>query len=314
MSSTASSPRSPLGMRLDHHDRGLGGAAPPAGQHRELDHARPAPRHHALGDVPAPSVTSARSPTASRRTVAAWRPSGPARTIGRRPGRRGRPGRPAVWCAPGPAHLPAPSGLALPRSVLPRLPCRSLTRLPGQRPLNASRSREKNPCWPGANRPGGDSSPRSLASSLISASWSGSSLDGVSTVTWMSRSPRPEEFRCRALAVQRDRLAGLGARADVQVGRAVQGLHLQGRPERRGHHRDRHRAVQVVTLALEDRVRPLHDLEEQVPGGPAARTGLALPGQLDVRPVLDPGRDAHLDGAAGPDPAVARRTPGTAGG
>ena len=53
------------------------------------------------------------------------------------------------------------------------------------------------------------------------------------------------------------------------------------------HHRDRQRAVQVVALPLEDRVRPLHHLEEQVPGGAAARAGLALARQLDARAVLD---------------------------
>src|SRR5581483_11257172 len=65
-----------------------------------------------------------------------------------------------------------------------------------QRPLNASRNREKKPCWPGANLPGADSSPRSLDSSRSSLSCSVSSLVGVSTVTWMTRSPRPFPFRC----------------------------------------------------------------------------------------------------------------------
>jgi len=65
--------------------------------------------------------------------------------------------------------------------------------------------------------------------------------------------------------------------------RAVQRLHRHGRAEGRRHHRDRQRAVQVVALALEDRVRALHHLEEQVTGGAAARACLALAGQLDVR-------------------------------
>src|ERR1039457_7089140 len=63
--------------------------------------------------------------------------------------------------------------------------------------------------------------------------------------------------------------------------------------------------MQVVALPLEDFVRALHDLEEQVTRRPAARADFALAGQLDVRAVLDPGRDPHLDGAPGPHPAVA---------
>ena len=63
--------------------------------------------------------------------------------------------------------------------------------------------------------------------------------------------------------------------------------------------------MQVVTLTLEDRVRALHDLEEQVAGRPSARADLALAGQLDVRAVLDTGRDPYLDRPPGPHPAVA---------
>src|SRR6202034_3596919 len=55
---------------------------------------------------------------------------------------------------------------------------------------------------------------------------------------------------------------------------------------------------------LEDRVRALHDLQEQVTGRSAARADLALAGQLDMRAVLDAGRDPYLDRAPGPDPAI----------
>jgi hypothetical protein len=108
-----------------------------------------------------------------------------------------------------------------------------------------------------------------------------------------------------AVVVERDDLAGLGAGADVDVGRPVQALHVEGGPEGGRYHGDRDRAVQVVALALEDRVRPLGDLQEQVAGRAAARADLALPGQLDVGAVLDAGRDADLDRAPGADPAVA---------
>src|SRR5690606_39740934 len=56
---------------------------------------------------------------------------------------------------------------------------------------------------------------------------------------------------------------------------------------------------------LEDRVRALDDLQEQVAGRAAAGADLALAGELDVRAVLDTGRDPHLDHAAGAHPAVA---------
>ncbi len=104
--------------------------------------------------------------------------------------------------------------------------------------------------------------------------------------------------------VQRDDLAGLGSRADVQFPGPVQRLHAQGGAEGGRAHRDRHRAVQVVALALEDRVRPLHDLQEQVTRRAAARPDLALASKLDVRAVLHPRGDADLDGAPGADPAI----------
>src|SRR5512146_1887088 len=105
--------------------------------------------------------------------------------------------------------------------------------------------------------------------------------------------------------VQRDDLARLRAGADVHVVRAVERLHGDGGAERRRHHRDRQRAVQVVALPFEYRVRALHDLEEQVAGRSAAGPRLAFAGELDVRAVLDAGRDPHLHGPPGAHPAVA---------
>src|SRR6202034_3667967 len=58
-------------------------------------------------------------------------------------------------------------------------------------------------------------------------------------------------------------------------------------------------------LPLEDRVRALHHLEEQVTGRAAARAGLALAGQLDVRAVLDAARDPALQRPPGARRAVA---------
>src|SRR6202034_2397059 len=117
-------------------------------------------------------------------------------------------------------------------------------------------------------------------------------------------------------AVEREHLPGLGAGADIHVVGAVERLHRHGRAERGRHHRDRQRAVQVVALPLEDRVRLLHHLEEQVAGGAAAGAGLALARQLDVGAALAPGRDPHLHRPPAADPAVAvalRARPGQHG-
>src|SRR5579875_2799222 len=120
----------------------------------------------------------------------------------------------------------------------------------------------------------------------------------------MYRSPRPEEFRC-AVPCPRSGIAW----PDWVPGR----MSSSAGPSRvctcsvtqRGRgHRDRDRAVQVVALPLEDGVGQLDDLQEQVARRAAARAGLSLPGELDVSPVLDPGRDADLQGAPGADPAV----------
>src|SRR5450756_2992017 len=108
-----------------------------------------------------------------------------------------------------------------------------------------------------------------------------------------------------AKSVERYHLAGLGAGPDVHVVGAVEGLHRHSGAKGRRHHRDRQRAVQVIALPLEDQVRRLHHLEEEVARRPAAGSGLALACQLDVRAVLDAGRDADLHRPAGADPPVA---------
>ena len=94
--------------------------------------------------------------------------------------------------------------------------------------------------------------------------------------------------------VHGDDLAGLGSRADVQFPGPVQGLDTQRGPEGGRGHRDGHRAVQVVGLALEYGVRAVDDLKEQVTRRAAARPDLPLTGQLDVGPVLDPRGDPTL--------------------
>src|SRR5690606_9355546 len=109
-----------------------------------------------------------------------------------------------------------------------------------------------------------------------------------------------------APVVERDDLPRLRAGLDVDGLGAVQRLDGHAGAERRRRHRDLDRAVQVVALPLEDRVRPFHDLQEQVAGRPAAGADLALAGELDVDAVLHPGGDLDLHGAPGADPPVAR--------
>src|SRR5215467_2532417 len=107
------------------------------------------------------------------------------------------------------------------------------------------------------------------------------------------------------LAVQRDRLAGLRSWPDVDVRRAVECLDLERCPERSRRHRDRQRAVQIIAVPLEDLMRALHDLQEQVTRRATAGANLALAGQLDVRAVLDSGGDPDLHSAPGTHPAIA---------
>ena len=138
---------------------------------------------------------------------------------------------------------------------------------------------------------------------------------GVSTEMWMIRSPRPESFRCWTPSpYMRDDLPRLGTRADVQLARAVQGVDRQGGAQRRGHHRDGHGAVQVVALPLEDRVRALQDLQEEVTGRAAAgaRSRPRRPAGCACRPRRRP--ECGPSSCAGSGPARRRRTRGRAGG
>src|SRR6185312_608199 len=309
INSTASGPRSPLGSACTTTT-----AASAGGSARRDGTARcstPSPAcvttHSAR--LPAPSVTSARSPGARRRTVAPWRPSGPDRTItsparslagARKTGGRASPRSPRSgasrprdsWCRDSWRRVSRPCvpqpGAAARSAAVERVP------QPGEEPVLAGRE----PARRGLLTP---ELGQLLEQRLLLLVELGRRLhrhvDDQVTAAGVVQVPHSQP-------VQRDDLAGLGARADVQVPGAVQRLHRQGRPERGGHHRDRDRAMEIVALALEDRVRPLHDLEEQVAGRPAAGADLPLARELDMRPVLDARRDPDLDGTAGAYPAV----------
>jgi hypothetical protein len=118
-SSTASSPRSPLGIACRTASRGCGsGSALRAQTVRSSSAGRDVATTHSA-TRPAPSVMSTRSPGVSRRTVLACLPSGP-RSVTRSP-------------ASSAVGTTKTGGLSSGR--------------PGyERPLKASRNREKKPC------------------------------------------------------------------------------------------------------------------------------------------------------------------------
>src|SRR5215471_8989357 len=305
ISSTASGPRSPLGSACTTTTAGSAGGSIRRDLTARCSTPPPACVTTHSARLPAPSVTSARSPGARRRTVAPWRPSGPDRTItspARPPaGARKTGGRasPPCWSRSG-ASRPRVSWRRVSRPCVPQpwVAARSaaVERVPqpGEEPLLAGRE----PARRGLLTP---ELGQLLEQRLLLLVELGRRLhrhvDDQVTTAGVVQVPHPQP-------VQRDDLAGLGARADVEVPGAVQRLHRQGRPEGGGHHRDRDRAVEIVALALEDRVRPLDDLKEQVAGRPATGADLPLARELDVRPVLDARRDPDLDGAAGAYPAV----------
>src|SRR6516225_2835829 len=277
--STASGPCSPLGSAWATTSTGSGrGSLRRASTLSSSVPALAAVTTHSATS-PAPSVRSARSPTPSRRTVAACRPSGPSSTTtsaasaagslrktgGRESGPAGRSA--AVEGIPQPGE----------EALLPR-------HEPARRGLLGPELRQL------------------LDQGLLLVVELGRRLDGHmdDQVT-----PARAVQVAHAQAVHRDDLARLGAGADVQLPGPVQRLHAQRGAEGGRGHRDGHRAVQVVGLALADRVRPLDDLQEQVTRRAAARPDLPFAGQLDVGPVLHPGGNTDLDGAPGPDPAVA---------
>src|SRR5215469_6485942 len=229
---------------------------------------------------PAPAVTSARSPRASRRTVAPWRPSGPDRTIT-------SPARASAGARKTGGRASRP-GAAARSAAVERVP------QPGEEPLLAGREPARRGLLTPEFR-------QLLEQRFLLLVELGRRLhrhvDDQVTAPGVVQVPH-------AQAIERDDLTGLRARADVQLAGAVERLNRQVRPQGRGHHRDRDRAVQIIALPLEDRVRPLDDLEEQIARRPATRADLSLARELDVGSVLDARRNPDLDGAAGAHPAV----------
>ena len=97
--------------------------------------------------------------------------------------------------------------------------------------------------------------------------------------------PLPRSLSCRP---------GLRALGDAHLGvAAVERAHRELAAERRLHHRDRHAAIEVGAVALEERMRLDREEDVEIAGRAAAQARLALAGQADARAVLDAG--GHID-------------------
>ena len=194
-SSTASSPRSPLASACTSTIRGAGGGSRAtrrsrraAGRRRPARSPRSPRRRRRRRRAPA------RSPGRSRRTVAAWRPSAPSSTTD------------------------APAGSASAQE--------DRARHAAHRPLNASRIWENSPPPCARREPAGErSSPRSSASSRSSSSCSLVEPGRRQDVDVHVQVAAAGAAQVRhAPAAQRDHRARLGARPDVDVLVAVEGV------------------------------------------------------------------------------------------
>src|SRR6266542_147147 len=109
-----------------------------------------------------------------------------------------------------------------------------------------------------------------------------------------------------ALAAQAELVAALGAGRDVDARHlAVERRHLDVAAERGLHHRYRHAAMHVGTLALEQLVAAHRQEDVEIAGRPAARAGLALAAEADARAVLDTGGNVDLERLVAPRAALA---------
>mmetsp|Transcript_8074 Transcript_8074/g.15670 ORF Transcript_8074/g.15670 Transcript_8074/m.15670 type:complete len:339 (-) Transcript_8074:288-1304(-) len=86
----------------------------------------------------------------------------------------------------------------------------------------------------------------------------------------------------------------LAALGQLDFGLATQRRHLDRAAQRRSDHRHRHRAVQVVAIALEDVVLLDPDLDVEIAARPAVDAGLAIARGADAHALVDAGRDLDL--------------------
>src|SRR5207249_1403913 len=110
-----------------------------------------------------------------------------------------------------------------------------------------------------------------------------------------------------ALAMQTEPPARLGPFRHLHAGLAtIDRGHLEFAAERGLHHRDRHAAMQIGAVALEERVRGEREEDVEIARRPTAHAGLALAGKPDARAILDAGRNVDRERALARDAARAR--------
>ena len=99
--------------------------------------------------------------------------------------------------------------------------------------------------------------------------------------------------RFNALLAQPENLAGLGFERNADFGFAAKGWHAQRISKRCLRESDRHLAVKIIAVSLEDGVLPHADLDVKVACGRAGRTRFALTGQPDAVAIVDTCRNFH---------------------
>src|SRR5476651_2109352 len=110
-----------------------------------------------------------------------------------------------------------------------------------------------------------------------------------------------------ALAAQAELVPALGACRNVDARElGVEGRDLDAAAERGLHHRERHLAVHVGALTLEQIVAAHRQEHVEVARRAAARAGLAFAGEANARAVLDAGWNVDLESLVAPHAALAR--------
>src|SRR5690606_15793740 len=107
-----------------------------------------------------------------------------------------------------------------------------------------------------------------------------------------------------ALATQPEKFSGLGLGRNRDARLAAQRRHHQFGPQRGLGKPDRNLAVEIIPFAGEDRVFAHANLDIEIAGNGARRTGFALPGQTDAIAVADAGGNPDLESARVVDPAL----------
>src|SRR5919202_3262837 len=280
-SSTARGPRSPFGSACTSTSSRAGGGTSWRAATRTCSPCGPAATTSPSATVPRPSPTRTRSPGVSRSTSTACRPSAPSTS------------RSAVSGSSSSRNRGAPSSSGS-RSSVGTLLTASLEQ-PGEEPAVALGT--------GGGRTVLAAQRGQLAQQLLLLGvQAGRRLDiHVHHQVASAGGAQPRS----ALGAQGEHAARLGARPDVDLLLAVEGVQGEGGAQRGGGHRQGDPAVQVLAVPGEDVVRPLGDLHVQVAGRTAAGTDLAVAGEPDPHAVLDAGRDLDRDGPPGPHAPVA---------